>query len=110
MGDSETRDELDDETLGGPGLASASQPDPRATISVIGPIAPEPPEARIWAVLREAVPCGLFGFGRTVPGRVFGPCERVGATRQEQGRRFAYSRMCVGRARSPGDYTARRRS
>ena len=25
-------------------------------ISVIGPIAPEPPEACIWAVLREAVP------------------------------------------------------
>ena len=44
-------------------------------ISVIGPIAPESPEARFWAVLREAVPCGLFGFGRTVPGRVFGPCE-----------------------------------
>ena len=62
-------------------------------ISVIGPIAPESPEARIWAVLRKAVPCGLFGFGRTVPGRVFGPCECVGATRQEQGRRFAYSRM-----------------
>ena len=62
-------------------------------ISVIGAIAPESPEARIWAVLREAVPCGLFGFGRTVPGRVFGPYERVGATRQEQGRRFAYSRM-----------------
>jgi hypothetical protein len=65
-------------------------------ISVIGPIATESPEARFWAVLRETIPCGLFGFGRTVPGRVFGPCERVGATRQEQGpegRRFAYSWM-----------------
>ena len=62
-------------------------------ISVIGPIAPESPEARLWPVLRETVPCGPFGFGRTFPGRVFGPCERVGATRQEQGSLFAYSWM-----------------
>ena len=71
--------------VGGPVRVSVTGKS-KLMLSVIGVrsrFAPESPEARFWAVLRETVPCSLFGFGRTVPGRVFGPCERVGATRQD---------------------------
>ena len=35
------------------------------------------------------MPCGSFGFGRTVPGMEFEACELNETARPERGRRFA---------------------
>ena len=78
-------------------------------ISVIGPITPESPEARIWAVLpkRYRVAClaldGPFQVGYLDPASVWVQPVRSKDVILPIG-------GCVGRVRSPGDYAARRRS